>query len=407
MSNVLGRRSPVLERLASLYAESTAGQTGIVSREFGMRYEQLLALAQCERGSALAVAEEDLRQAERLKAIEIVRDKRSGDWQRVRVPLAFEAALFGMLDRSTPTQGREQWSRLFAEAATWPVPPKHATTWGRFCCNRGAEVRAGRRFEPFQREKRLQAAVQLQLVAQLLTWDRPCLLRTASAHLCHHSKRLGLWRGTLEKLLAAVTEGAVTTFADLGIEDNPTAVRIHGPLRVRLRGEMTDYSNRAGEYSISENDLDSVDALETTASHCITIENPTTFHELTRRRCGALLVCTSYPNEATVRFLRMLPAELQFHHFGDTDPWGFDVLLTLREKTQHRIEPMLMLYRPKSDGASLDERDERKLRELINSPLLADVRSELLRMAEEGRKGDFEQERLDIERVVAGLQSIH
>ena len=41
----LDRRSPVLEKLAELYAASTAGSTGVTTRDFGLPFLKLIEAA--------------------------------------------------------------------------------------------------------------------------------------------------------------------------------------------------------------------------------------------------------------------------------------------------------------------------------------------------------------------------
>ncbi len=395
MTAPLGRRSVVLEYLAGRYEAAAAGKTGGEQATRWVALGGLFSKAGCASGEAYDLARADLRRAGEAGAIEV--DLRRGEWRRVRVAQACEAALYRLLGRPSPAERRAAWAALFTEAGEWFVPEMRRPAWRAFCRERAERVARGEGFEPFSRAKLSQARVQLNLAAQLLAWDRPCLLRSASAQLCHHSKRLGLWRGTLEKLLHAASGGAVSGFLDLGIEDNPSTVRLHGPLRLRRGGSWTEYAAHVGEYAIAEADLKNVETVETPAPRCVTVENPTTFHELVRLGCGDIFVCTSYPNEATVRFLRCLPDGIAFHHFGDTDPWGFDVLLSLREKTGLSIAPLHMRHRPHPGADSLGIRDRRKLGDLRRDERLADVREELDRLAASGSSGDFEQERLPVD----------
>jgi len=392
------RRSPVLETLAELYAESTAGQTGCVGRDFSVRFEELLSVARCESGDAYANALADLRAADGA-ALALAKHPRSGDAQRVKVPLAFETALFERIGRASPTVERDAWAALLQEAAEWPVPAERVEAWTIFCHQRAQLMRRGEGWHPFRRKQRHRARLQLEVVARLLAWDRPALLRTVSArlaggtHTADPSKFLGRCRGTLETLLAKSTGGEVKNFADLGITDNPRSVTFHGPLRIRLGGATIDYANHIGASSLSEDDLAGAECIECAAPRCVTVENETKFHELARLDCGDLFIFTSYPNWATVEILHRLPATLPRYHFGDTDPWGYDVLRTLRDKLKPiEILPLHMLFRPIADAPALSARDQSKLTRLLTEPLLRDVRSELERMDAAKTKGDFEQE---------------
>ena len=106
-----------------------------------------------------------------------------------------------------------------------------------------------------------------------------------------------------------------------------------------------------------------------------------------------MFVFTSYPNRATVEFLRRLPAALPRHHFGDTDPWGYDVLRTLRLAHEPiTVAPLHMTFRSIPNALALTDRDRKKLARLLTEPSLADLYPQLERMSIAGTKGDFEQE---------------
>jgi hypothetical protein len=390
----LDRRSPVLEKLAELYAASTAGSTGTATRDFGLPFLKLLEAAGCVKGEALALAEADLRRARAGQAVEIDEHRRSHDWQRIRVPVACEVSLFALLGRPSPTAEREEWAALFEEASLWPVPEARRDAWLQFCRARCEQARKGAGWKPFRRSQRRRARLCLEIVAKLLAWNRPCLLRTASAQLSGSSKFLEGAAATLEELLTLASGGLVRSFADLGIDHNPSKVCFHGPVQIRLRGIETDYASHAGESALSDTDLAQMESIHFCAPRCVTVENATKFHELCRLGSGDIFVFTSYPNKATVHFLRHLPPDIPLYHFGDTDPWGFDVLRTLRRALDRPVLPLHMRYRTKTGSPELDDRDRRKLTQLLVEPLLADVREEIQHLAVANCKGDFEQETL-------------
>jgi DNA topoisomerase VI subunit A len=136
----------------------------------------------------------------------------------------------------------------------------------------------------------------------------------------------------------------------------------------------------------------------------VSIENATTFHELCRLGCSDLLILTSYPNKATVDLLLRLSGDLPLYHWGDTDPWGFDVLRDLRRKTTRVIAPLHMFIGNWAETLPSETRarreltplDRQKLSGLLNDDDLLDVREELRIMEESGITGDFEQEGLQL-----------
>jgi len=392
----LDRRSPVLEKLAELYAASTAGCTGAATRDFGLPFLKLLEAAGCESGERYenAVADLTAHDGNALR-IKYFRDRPSNHPTHVRVPPAYEAALFGLIGRDSPTYERAIWTALFEKASCWTVPDARKQTWLEFCQIRAQQMRTGAGWKPFRQGRPDRAEKQLKLLPRLLSWNRKCLLRTASGQLDVDSKFLEKSASTLQQLLFEASGGAVRSFEDLGIEYNPTAVRFHGPVRIWLNGAETNYADHI-ETILSEADLVRLESIRLGAPRCITVENLTKFHELCRLRSGDVFVSTSYPNKATVDFLKRLPPEMPLYHFGDTDPWGFDVLRILRRALDRPVMPLHMRYRAKEDSPKFSERDRRKLTRLLIEPLLVDVHEELRHLDAAGCKGDFEQETLPL-----------
>ena len=312
---MLDRRSPVLEKLAELYASSEAGKTGAPKNGFGIRYENLLKAARCLSGERFTNAVDDLDRGDgAILCLKRRRNLNSNPPTIVRVRIEHELGLFTAIGRTSPTGERAAWEKLFVDAAKWPVPAEHSTAWLGFCRRRGAQTLAGKGWKPFQRQHRLRARAQLEIVSRLLGWNHRCLLRTASAQLAGSSKFFERCIATLETLLREGSGGAVQSLADLNIEPNPTAVRFHGPICLHLRCAVKEYEGLAGESALSEVDIAAADAIETEAPRCVTIENATTFYELCRLGCADLLILTSYPNQATVDFLRHRQREPRHHH---------------------------------------------------------------------------------------------
>lgn len=393
----LGRASPILEKLAELYAISLSGRTGAATRDFQCNYGKLLEAASCISGERHANARVDLEFAERQGALRLDRHRRDSSlWRKVRVSSEHEQRLFALIGRTSPVAERSEWAALFAQASEWRVPPEHLSAWRNFCKVRSEQAHAGVGWKPFQRAYRRRAAFQLEVAAKLLGWKRPSLLRTASVQLTGSSKFLERCASTMQSLLALASGNAVRSFADIRIDHNPAAVRFHGPVRVVLHGQVIDYAQHMGESVLSEADLAAAESIEFHAPRCVTVENATKFHELCRLQCGDIFVHTSYPNKATVQFLRGLPTELPLFHFGDTDAWGFDVLRALRSSVARPIQPLHMRYRPRIGSKPLGYRARRKLHRLLNDPVLADARDQLLQLDRVGREGDYEQESLSI-----------
>jgi DNA topoisomerase VI subunit A len=137
--------------------------------------------------------------------------------------------------------------------------------------------------------------------------------------------------------------------------------------------------------------------ITTTADRLLTVENrKTTFLQLARADAQrtTLMVATSFPTQAVKLLLQKLPRELPHHHFGDTDPTGWDILRKLREVSGRTVHPFHMHWRPQANASPLTKRDQQILSRLLADTRMADCRDELKAMLEAGTKGDFEQESL-------------
>lgn len=206
----------------------------------------------------------------------------------------------------------------------------------------------------------------------------------------------GKLRGKLGRLLEDITAGKIQTLDDLGILPNPRFVLFHGPLRLLVGDEWLNLGKLRRPCRLSELDIAQASEIETTARRCLTIENETSFHELAKLHSSELLVCTSYPGSATLTLLRKLPAFLEFWHFGDSDPEGFDILRDLRERTGRQFRSLHMHWRQVVGGLALDANSRKLVNRLLRSTVMYPEHEQLRKMLAADNKGRFEQESLGI-----------
>lgn len=349
--------SPVLEALANRYERSQAGRTGCAGREVLVPLEDLLQDAGCREGAARAVAEQDLRVAEAAGLLrrEPVHPRDPSHIGRIRFSPGNETALYAAIRRSPPTSKRQLLAAQFATARRAAVPERWREPWQQWCDRLHEAALAGQAVTPFDRDATEANASLLGLLPKLLAWEGESLVRFASCVLCGDSKRLealasleregefaGQLRGKLGRLLDEITGGQLRTLDDLGIVPNPRFALVHGPLQLRFGDRSLECGLLQGAFRLAGRDIRRADEVLTTARRCVTVENETSFHELAKLGSGELLVQTSYPGSGTVALLRRLPPEMEFHHFGDSDEAGFDILRVLREKTGRDIQPLHM-----------------------------------------------------------------
>ncbi len=337
--------SPVFAELARRYRRSQAGRTGQAIRVGPVQLKEVLQSAGCAEGDAREVAEGELKEAERVGVLELVRRNRrvADDISDIRLLPEKEAEFFRHIGGASPAEERQALSEQFTAARGAAVPERWRNGWTNFLEQKSQAASAGDSVEPFGRPAGEANAELLTLLPKLLAWDGESLRRFASCVLCGDSKRLEQLAGKLEVALEAITAGRIRTLDDLGIIPNPRSVPVHGPLRLKLDGEWLDFGRLHGAYRLSLSDIDRAEALETSASRCLTVENETSFHELAKLRSGVLLIQTSFPGSATLALLRRLPSVFEFHHFGDSDEPGFGILEDLRRRSGMDFQPLHML----------------------------------------------------------------
>jgi hypothetical protein len=350
-------RSPVLEALARRYERSQAGRTGEAERDVTVDAEELLRDAGASEGEARALAEQQLREAERMRLLEIVplhkRDRSS--LHRIRFSPANEEKLYETLGWQTPKTNREALAGQFTAAAAYLVPERWQEHWTNWCESLRQAAIIGCSVEPFDRNPTAENAELLTLLPKLLAWEGESLVRFASCVLCGDSKALeslsardkdgefrDKLRGKLGRLLAVITDGQIRTLDDLGILPNPRFALAHGPLLLLLNGQCLDLGLLTGAFRLAASDIDRGEHIATPARRCLTVENEATFHELAKLESGELLIQTSYPGSGTLKLLRRLPDGMEFWHFGDSDEAGFDILRVLREKSGRDFQPLHM-----------------------------------------------------------------
>ncbi|MDI1314636.1 Wadjet anti-phage system protein JetD domain-containing protein [Prosthecobacter sp.] len=388
----------ILKVFADRYRSSRAGRTGVHTGDFTFDYRKLLKAAHADSAEARNNAEDRLRQAasqsqEKLELkthlhdinlIYLVRLSREGG----------EAWLFNHLRESSPTEERRQLADLFESYQETLVPPNYKDAWLSWCLRLAQHAFDGSPVTPFTRDDLAEARELLTVIPRVLTWQGESLIRFASCTICGDSKRLEQLRPRLESSLRQITDGRIQSLEDLGLMEKPRRVFLRGPLRLELPGGTLDLGWLHSPVSISETDIHHTTAIHCDASQVLTVENETTFLELAKLNSDTLLIQTSYPGRAVLALLACLPANLPIHHFGDTDPAGFDILRDLRSRSGRTIQPLHMHHRPLRDSETLQPLDLQIIDRLLADPHMADCHPPLQAMRDSGIKGDFEQESL-------------
>jgi hypothetical protein len=227
------------------------------------------------------------------------------------------------------------------------------------------------------------------------SWPPNTLVRDASIAVGLDSKAIERHQAAIH---AALTQlfGRATTLEGLGIVSTNSKLQFHGPLTLHFAdGTKQDFSHLHHEAFITASELDRAISVTTSASRVITVENTkTTFRNLlaANRAQDALIIATSFPTRAVDIVLRKLPQELPHHHFGDTDPAGYQILLKLRQICSRPVHALGMDWQDAFNSPALTDQERGIIHKLLASTAMTDRADDLSRMLAAGRRGQFEQE---------------
>jgi hypothetical protein len=284
------------------------------------------------------------------------------------------------------------------ESISRKVHTRFPEEWSALCATLRSAFEEGRSLRPFYWNQPESLGTLLEVIARIgeTDWPPGTLIRAASVDVGQDSKWLERHRRTCESGLGRLL-GEEITLRSLGLVEGDASVELSGPVCLHFPdGGAHDFDGLTNPI-LSAADLARCESISTPAQRLLSIENrKTTFRQyaaanLDRR---TLIAATSFPTPAFREFLRKLPPALPHHHFGDTDPAGWHILLKLREATSRPVEAFRMKWRASRVPAPITPHDRKLLEKLLAEPLLADVREEIRIIAEREDRGDFEQETL-------------
>ena len=393
--------SPVLQVLAARFRAGRAGRSAAAKRDVIIAFNDLLKKAGCLHGTLRHEAITDLETLDAEKILFLERHSRDHTAiLKVRLPLAKADSFFGWLGQTDPEVERKELGSLFRRAKAANVPEQFQLEWLEFCRCMTDSAESGASVQPFDRCQREQTQLILDSLPRILAWPGESLVRFASAVLFGDSKKLEALRPRIESCLTRICRRTPTTLADFGILENERSFLLHGSLRLtfpngELNAGLLQKPVRLGVSDIRRAGLD----LGT--RRCLTVENTAMLHELAKTHENVLLVSSGseggYANSAVIEFLKMLPADIELWHFGDSDPKGFDILRDIREKTRREVRALHMHYRPAQEGIPFTAEDRRTIQRLLMSSFVtAEEKIDLTTMSTAQTKGRFEQESLGL-----------
>ncbi len=315
---------------------------------------------------------------------------------KIEVPLESEAWLHAQFGSQTGAEAQQAALAVVEQfsAKSHPLLPE---AWTALLSRLKAEFALPHAVEPFRWSEANRVEELLKLLFDLTAreWPEGTLIRDASTQIGRDSKYLEAQQGFIERALELLL-GRETPLEALGIQTSNSVLHYSGPLVLHFADHSKPLDLRF-ESTLSVAELERATHLTTTAQRLLTVENrKTTFLQLTRADVtrSTLIVATSFPTQAVRLLLQKLPPDLPHHHFGDTDPAGWDILRKLREVSGRAVHPFHMRWRPHANASPLTQRDQQILARLLTNPRMEDCRDELKTMHDAGTKGDFEQESL-------------
>jgi hypothetical protein len=397
----------ILHAFAHIYRNSVSGRRGS-SRDYTIDYEKFLRTAEASDDDAREMAEKELLTAETQSAGKLSIDRQPRSGLKIRLRLSCEggeAWLFSCIGETTPSEDREKIASFFELTATALVTGDWITAWYRWFSGLACNARDGQPIQPFRRDDPTGNAEIVDALIGVLNWQGPSLVRYASTSICGDSKRLQFLEPRLRVALSEIT--GHSSFEPFGIFRKPRSITFHGPLVLPIGEDSIDFSAFPAPVTLSEGNFNHARIISTPAPLCLTVENEDVFHELAATNPGILLIQTSFPGSAALGLIKRLPESLQFHHFGDSDPAGSDILRDLREKTGRLIHPLLMDYREEASlkQKQLSDQEVNTLERLLQTDLLGDIRPQLEKILASGNKGSFEQEAIPVAEVWVALST--
>ena len=315
---------------------------------------------------------------------------------KIEIPLDSEPWLHAQFG-SKPGAEAQNAALAVVERFATKAHPLLPEAWNALLSRLQAEFAIPRVVEPFRWLEANRVEELLKLIFDLTAreWPDGTLIRDTSTQLGHDSKHLEAQQSFIERALAQLF-GRETPLEALGIQSSHSVLHYSGPLVLHFDDHVKTLDLRF-ESTLSVAELERATHITTTAERLLTVENrKTTLLQLVRADVArsTLIVATSFPTQAVRLLLQKLPQALPHHHFGDTDPAGWDILRKLREVSGRAVSPFQMRWRSKADALSLTQRDHQILTRFLADPRMIDCHAELQAMLEAGTKGDFEQESL-------------
>jgi hypothetical protein len=209
--------------------------------------------------------------------------------------------------------------------------------------------------------------------------ENEILIRTLSVSLFKDSKKLESIQNEVVSILFKYGdyESKETLFAECGVMNTPTTVKMKGNAIINIAGQELDLSLIDGDIELSAKTLKEVKSVKVLGAKVISIENLTSFYEYDIKSDFQIYL-GGFHNTTKRNFLKMIYAEnknVNYFHYGDIDAGGFYIYLHLCERTHIPFKLYKMdvdtLIQYKDKTLRLTKNDRNRLQNLLNRGNLA------------------------------------
>jgi hypothetical protein len=259
-----------------------------------------------------------------LEAVDLVADRTDESYALLRrTPRTVQhATLEQMLDQQRPVAS---WHQSFLD-------------WAR------SQLSGGRSLAPLRRDDVEWNADFLRALQALAALGAPTLERSFSVRVFGDSKRFAVLESAVLRVLRQHDPAAVAYGEDSAallrahfLDRVPEYVPLAGPLRILSTGAALDLAPFQPSLALSAATIRAADGLECAADRLITVENSTSFSELSLRRPSsiAIIYTGGFASPTVIQLMRQLRRarpDLPIQHWGDLDAGGLRILAHLRRE---------------------------------------------------------------------------
>lgn len=181
----------------------------------------------------------------------------------------------------------------------------------------------------------------------LLRLEQETYLRNFSEAVFHDSKLFQKIQGPIERILMCYSTELTeqqTVLEQYNLFENPAYIMVKGQLKLHYGNREIDVSVVPDGLAVPSASLKEISRVEVLADTLVSVENLTTYHDVSQER-RVVLYLGGFHNAARTYLLQKIfqdNTNVNYYHKGDLDPYGFLILENLKRKTGIPFHPLEM-----------------------------------------------------------------